>query len=535
MDILSLAMLAFLVAILALNLRIVFWPRAAHGAAELNPVLDRLQSIKGDVERLDRVVREDGEQARTGADDRGRLLREEVTKSLTDSRTEMSTAISAIRTEIVTALNNASQELRESSSELSKVQKEKLDDVAVKLTGMTNTLETRLEANRTTIETRLGELRNESIESANKLREEMQQSLARIGEGLREGAKESSETLRLSLETMVGKIDRLSETNSVALDKLRNENSEKLEQMRITVDEKLQGTLEKRLGESFQLVSERLEAVHKGLGEMQTLATGVGDLKKVLTNVKVRGTWGETQLSNLLQQVFSPEQYHVNHPTRPGSAERVEFAIRFPGQGAEDQEVLLPIDAKFPIADYERIVEAAERSDAGAVEAASRALEVRIKGAARDVRDKYINPPNTTDFAILFLPTEGLYSEITRRAGLFDQIQNEFRVVIMGPHNLNAYLNALQMGFRTLAVQRRSSEVWEILGKVKTEFNKYGDVLDKVQQKLQEASKSVDAVAVRHRAVSRSLRVVAEPAQIQSQTLLGSPLLTEVSENDEDD
>jgi DNA recombination protein RmuC len=535
MDMILLSALVVLAVNLALTVRIAFWPKAAGEAADMNPVLDRLQAIKGDVERLDRVVREDGEQARTGADDRGRLLREEVTKSLTDTRTEMSQAMAAIRGEVVTALNKASQELRESSGELSKVQKERLDDVSVKMTSMTNALEVRLEANRSTIELRLNELRNESIEAANKLREEMQQSLARMGEGLREGAKESSETLRLSLETMLGKIDRLSETNSLALDRLRNENTEKLEQMRVTVDEKLQGTLEKRLGESFQLVSERLEAVHKGLGEMQTLATGVGDLKKVLTNVKVRGTWGETQLSNLLRQIFSPEQYHENHPTRPGSSERVEFAIRFPGQGPEDQEVLVPIDAKFPIADYERIVEAAERSDVGAVEAASKALEVRIKGAARDVRDKYINPPNTTDFAILFLPTEGLYSEVTRRPGLFDQIQNEFRVVIMGPHNLNAYLNALQMGFRTLAVQRRSSEVWEILGKVKTEFNKYGTVLDKVQQKLQEASKSVDDVAVRHRAVSRSLRVVAEPAQIQSQTILGSPSVAEISEIEEAD
>ncbi len=484
MDMILLSALVILAGNLALTVRIAFWPKAAGAATDLNPVLERLQAIKGDVERLDRVVREDGEQARSGAEERGRLLRGEVTKALTDSRTEMSQAMTAIRGEIVTALNKASLELRESSNELSKAQKERLDDVGVKLTGMTQILETRLEANRNTIENRL---------------------------------------------------TALSETNSQALDRLRNENTEKLEQMRVTVDEKLQGTLEKRLGESFKQVSDRLEAVHKGLGEMQTLATGVGDLKKVLTNVKVRGTWGETQLANLLAQVFSPEQYHTNHATRPGSAERVEFAIRLPGQGPDDREVLLPIDAKFPREDYERLVEASERGDAEAVEVAAKALDIRIKKAAKDIRDKYLNPPLTTDFAFLFLPTEGLYAEILRRPGLAEQIQNEFRVVISGPTTLNALLNALQMGFRTLAVQRRSSEVWEILGKVKTEFNKYGDVLDRVKKKLEEAAKTVDDVNVRHRAVARSLRLVAEPEQMVAQSLLGTPSVTEISGSEEVD
>lgn len=453
--------LIILALILALTLRIAFWPKTKGGNAN-SAILDRLQSIKGDVERLDRVVREDGGQARTGADERGRLLRAEVTRSLTDSRTEMSLAMTTIRTEIVTALNNASQELRDSSGALSKVQKERLDDIGVKLSGMTQMLEAKLT-------------------------------------------------------------------------ELRNDNALKLEEMRLTVDEKLQGTLDKRLGESFQRVSELLEAVHKDSGEMRTLATGVGDLKKVLTNVKVRGTWGETQLANLLAQVFSPAQYRVNHPTRPGSSERVEFAIRLPGQGPEDQEVLLPIDAKFPREDYERLVEAADRGDADAVEVAAKALDARIKAAARDIHDKYINPPLTTDFAILFLPTEGLYAEILRRPGLAEQLQNDFRVAIAGPTSLNALLNALQMGFRTLAVQRRSSEVWETLGKVKTEFSKYGDALDRVKKKLEDATKSVDDVNVRHRAVTRSLRDVAEPAQLHAQVVVGSPSITEFSAADEDD
>lgn len=546
MDMVFLSALVVLAVNLVLTVRIAFWPKAAGAATDLNPVLDRLQVIKGDVERLDRVVREDGEQARTGADERGRLLRDEVTKALSESRAEMSQAMSAIRGEIVAALNKASLELRESSNELSKAQKERLDDVGAKLTGMTHTLETRLEANRNTIESRLTALQAESVETAIKLRGEMQQSLAKMGEGLREGAKESSETLRLSLETMVGKIDRLSETNSQALDKLReslqtnlttlrNENSEKLEQMRVTVDEKLQGTLEKRLGESFKQVSERLDAVHNGLGEMKTLATGVGDLKKVLTNVKSRGTWGETQISNLLAQVFSPEQYLVNAPTRPGSSERVEFAIRIPGRGPEDMEQLLPIDAKFPMADYERLVEASERIDVEAVEVAAKALEDKIKVAARAIRDKYINPPHTTDIAILFLPTEGLYSEILRRRGLADLLQNDFRVIIAGPTNLLALVNIIQAGYQRQAIERRSGEVWEILGKAKTEFNKYGGVLDKVKKKLEEATKSVDDVNVRHRAVTRSLTLVAEPEQVQAQVLLGAPSVTEISGSEEVD
>jgi DNA recombination protein RmuC len=301
--------------------------------------------------------------------------------------------------------------------------------------------------------------------------------------------------------------------------------------MRQTVDEKLQGTLEKRLGESFKIVSERLEEVHKGLGEMQTLATGVGDLKRVLTNVKVRGVWAENQLSNLLAQVFSPEQYFTNHSTRPGSSERVEFAIRFPGRDPDDHEVLLPIDAKFPKEDYERLVAAAEVGDEDAVEAAIKALEIRIKGAASDICDKYICPPHTTDFALMYLPTEGLYAEVLRRPGLADFLQQEFRVAVAGPTTIHAFLNSLQMGFRTLAIQRRSSEVWEILGAVKTEFGKYGAVLDKVQKKLQEASSTVDAVAVRHRAVIRSLRTVADVPDLRAQELLSTPVLVDGAES----
>ncbi|HXT17269.1 MAG TPA: DNA recombination protein RmuC [Gemmatimonadaceae bacterium] len=296
----------------------------------------------------------------------------------------------------------------------------------------------------------------------------------------------------------------------------REELRVQLASIRSTVDEQLQGTLERRLGESFNIVSERLELVHKGLGEMQSLAAGVGDLKKVLTNVKTRGTWGEVQLGNLLEQILTPAQYAQNVCTKGEGAERVEFAIRLPGrsaeQGANDQ-VWLPIDAKFPQEDYARLIEAAEAGDAAAVDQASRALELRVRQCARDIAEKYVAPPGTTDFGIMFLPTEGLYAEIIRRPGLPDVLQREYRVMVSGPTTLAALLNSLQMGFRTLAIEQRSSEVWTVLGEAKTEFRRYADALEKIRNKLQEASSAVDKASVRTRAIERKLRGVEEIEQ----------------------
>lgn len=319
--------------------------------------------------------------------------------------------------------------------------------------------------------------------------------------------QETAATLKAFGDSLNQRVDALSLALERRVERLAAESGARLEEMRRTVDEKLQGTLEQRLGESFRQVSERLEQVHRGLGEMQTLAAGVGDLKRVLGNVKARGTWGEMQLAQLLEQVLTADQYRANVPTLPGSAERVEFAIRLPGSEA-GAEVLLPIDAKFPREDYERLIEAADRADAEAVETAARALETRLKASARDIRDKYLHPPHTTDFAVMFLPTEGLYAEALRRPGLIDQLQREYRVVPAGPTTLAALLNSLQMGFRTLAIEKRSSEVWQLLGAVKSEFAKYGDVLDKVQKKLAEASNQIEQVAVRRRAMDRKLRQV---------------------------
>jgi DNA recombination protein RmuC len=295
----------------------------------------------------------------------------------------------------------------------------------------------------------------------------------------------------------------------------RAELRQQIDAIRSTVDEHLQGTLERRLDESFTIVSERLELVHQGLGEMRTLAAGVGDLKKVLTNVKVRGTWGEMQLGNLLEQILTPAQYAKNVCTRGEGSERVEFAIRLPGRDAGAAQVWLPIDAKFPNEDYARLCEAVDAGDALAAEAASKALEIRVKQCARDISDKYVAPPMTTDFAIMFLPTEGLFAEVLRRPGLADWIQREYRVSIAGPTTLAALLNSLQMGFRTFAIEKRSSEVWTVLGEAKTEFRRYADVLDRIKHKLLEATSAVDRATIRTRAIERKLQSVEEVTELQ--------------------
>lgn len=358
----------------------------------------------------------------------------------------------------------------------------------------------------------MGQARREQAEGSKGLREE-------VGVILRDVA----ELQKTTLEAMNLRIARLTETVGESLARIQQDNAAKLEQMRQTVDEKLQTTLEARLGQSFQLISERLERVHQGLGEMQTLASGVGDLKKVLTNVKTRGTWGEIQLGNLLEQMLAPEQFIANAAPREGSGERVEYVIRLPGAGDGKSEVWLPIDAKFPREDYERLLDAVERADPEAVEASIKALELQIRKFAKDIRDKYINPPRTTDFALLFLPTEGLYAEVLRRPGLVDQLQREYRVNLCGPTTLGALLNSLQMGFRTLAIQKRSSEVWEVLAAVKTEFGRFGEVLDRVHKKLGEATTTIEQVAVRKRAIDRKLRDVSALPAVEAQSLLDLP------------
>jgi len=339
------------------------------------------------------------------------------------------------------------------------------------------------------------------------LRRALDELRASVNSDLGAGRKESSETLDRTTKALEERVERLRQSNEQRLRELQEDNSRKLDQMRAVVDERLQKTLETRLGESFKQVSDRLEQVHKGLGEMQTLAGEVGGLKKVLANVKTRGTWGEVQLGNLLEEVLAPEQFERNVETKPGSGQRVEFAIRLPGRG-EGEAVWLPIDAKFPREDYERLLAAQDQADAAGAESAAKQLEARVKGFAWDIHDKYLNPPQTTDFGIMFLPTEGLYAEVLRRPGLADALQRESRVVVAGPTTLWAVLNSLQMGFRTLAIEQRSSEVWKLLGAVKAEFGKFGDVLDKVHKQLQTASNTVEDASRKTRTIGRKLRQV---------------------------
>jgi DNA recombination protein RmuC len=393
---------------------------------------------------------------------------------------------------------------------------------------------------------KLDGIRTESTTGGKQLREEVIAALKGITDTTTKTMGELANVQKGQLETMSSTIGKLSESNEKKLEAVREtvegelrrmqgDNAKQLEQMRQTVDEKLQGTLEKRLGESFKQVSERLEQVHKGLGEMQTLATGVGDLKKVLTNVKTRGTWGEVQLGVLLEQVLNPDQFAANVSTKD-AGERVEFAVKLPGQGTDkDETVWLPIDAKFPIEDYQRLTEAQERADVEAVEIAGKQLENRVKACARTISEKYLNPPKTTDFGILFLPIEGLFAEVIRRTGLIETIQRESRVIIAGPTTLWSILNSLQMGFRTLAIQKRSSEVWNLLAAVKTEWTKYGEVLEGVQKKLHQASETIEKAKVRSRAIGRKLSDVQELPADDAKLLLPNHLVDDDTEKLEAD
>jgi DNA recombination protein RmuC len=390
------------------------------------------------------------------------------------------------------------------------------------------------------------ELRHEIGESARNGRLELTQNLATFQQSLVQQAAEATRTQNTQIDafgqqlallqktlsdTLTLQLSSLSESNArrmsevratleAQLAQLQQTNIAKLDEMRATVDEKLQTTLHARLGESFKQVADRLEQVHKGLGEMQTLAAGVGDLKHLLTNVKTRGMFGEAQLAALLEQVFVPDQYAAQVATRPGSKNVVDFAIRLPGKSDSGEPLWLPIDAKFPNEDYERLLDAQQRADAVAAEGAAKALEVRIRLEAKSIAEKYIEPPYTTDFAILFLPTEGLYAEVLRRPGLMEALQREHRITLAGPTTLLAMLSSLQMGFRTLALEKRSSEVWQVLGAVKTEFGKFGDVLAKVKSQTETVLNTLSSAEVRSRAMGRVLRQVEALPDEQAQALL---------------
>jgi len=402
-------------------------------------------------------------------------------------------------------------------------------------------LERMLERQERALREEMARNREESALQARQGREELVAAMTGLGDSLLKRMSDIAQLQKNQLDIFAAQLNNLTSSNEERLDKLRDtveerlrllqeDNAKKLEQMRATVDEKLHDTLEKRLGESFKLVSERLESVQKGLGEMQNLASGVGDLKKVLTNVKTRGTYGEIQLGSLLEQILAPGQYETNVETRAGSGQRVEFALKLPGRdGTSAAVVWLPLDAKFPQEDYLRLVEAQENGDAAAALEAGKQLERAVRESAKNIRDKYLDPPHTTDFGVMFLPTEGLYAEVLKRSGLFETLQREFKVVVTGPTTLAALLNSLQLGFRTLAIEKRSAEVWNMLGAVRTEFHKFGEILDKTRKKIQEAGNQIDAASVRTRAIERKLKGVQELPAPEAADLL------EIDEQTEDD
>ncbi len=412
--------------------------------------------------------RDDGSTLKSLGDSLQQAARQDTERLERELRTEVQDSARGTRQELAGTLSLFQQTLLTQSGDVARTQNEQIDSFRTQLAAT---------------------------------QQQQEAALHRFGETL-------ADQLRLLSDANERRLAEVRTTVETRLAALQEGNEKKLEQMRATVDEKLHATLEQRLGESFKQVADRLEQVHKGLGEMQTLARDVGSLNRVLTNVKTRGIFGEVQLAGLLEQVFTPEQYATNVATVPGSAERVEFAIRLPGQRDDGQPLWLPIDAKFPREDYERLIEAQERADLAAMEAAAKGIETRLRLEARTIRDKYIAPPHTTDFAILFVPTEGLYAEALRRPGLVQAMQREHKVMLAGPTTLLATLTSLQMGFRTLALERRSAEVWEVLGAVKTEFGKFGEVLARTRKKLEEATNTIDQAQTRTNVMTRRLKSV---------------------------
>lgn len=465
MDIVTLIVLCVAVILLVL----LFLRKSGDSSVVLEEQTSR---TKQELERIERCLRD--EIARN---------REEVGQNARQAREELSASVNAF-----------AAETRSQMKDIADLQKSQLDSFSKQLLGLTQTNE----------------------QNGRASREEMRLSLNGFSENL-------VKQLQALTQSSGEKSDKMRETIEARLQTLQEDNSKKLEQMRATVDEKLHETLEERLGQSFKRVSDQLAAVHEGLGEMRSLASGVGDLKKVLTNVKSRGTWGEVQLGNILEQILTPEQFGKNVPTKPGSNDRVEYAVKLPGRDTSNGSVLwLPIDAKFPQEDYQRLIDAQEQANPVLAEDASNKLEARIKNEARSIREKYVDPPHTTDFGIMFLPTEGLFAEVIRRPGLADGLQRDYRVIVAGPTTLAALLNSLQMGFRTLAIEKRSSEVWALLGTVKTEFGRFGDILEKTQKKLHEASSTIEDAARKSRTIERRLKGVQElPAQ-QTLSLLSA-------------
>lgn len=438
---------------------------------------------------------------------------------------------------IAVYLTGSVSKLKENSAAMEQVSRELL----IRLQN----IEKRMEDTERGIGEEFTSMRKEQRDEARAGREEQARGIASFGDAQAKRIKEIGDLQRESLDAFSHQLTDVSRLNEEKLEAIRatvesklqdlyKSNEEKLEKMRATVDEQLHSALEKRLGEAFATVSERLEQVHKGLGEMKALTSDVGDLKKVLSNVKVRGTWGEMQLRALLEQILTSDQYSENVATKPNSGERVEFAILLPGGRDGGSPVWLPVDSKFPLEDYQRLVSASELGDAASLSDAQKALKIRVIEEAKAIRDKYLEPPFTTDFGILYLPIEGLYAEVLRIDGLCDTLSRDYRVAVAGPTTFAALLNSLQMGFRTLAIEKRSSEVWVLLGKVKTEFDKFGAVLEKTKQKIEQAGKELEHAEIRTRAIKRTLRDVQELPSGEYEPLINDNCISSGEEDTEE-
>jgi DNA recombination protein RmuC len=471
----AILLLLFIVALLFVNL-VLGWILVVRQRAQTEGRQNLVKELATPLERLERELR--------GA---------------------VQSATQSLRTEQAAQLSQFQQMLLNQQAESTRTQNSQLDAVALQLQSLQKSVGD-------TLVQQVGHLTQTNTQSLQSLQAQLVERLDALRQTTDHRLVESRQSADQKLEEVRGTVE-------VRLREMQADNEKKLEQMRLTVDEKLHATLEQRLGESFKQVAERLELVHRGLGEMQTLAQGVGDLKRVFSNVKSRGVFGEIQLAGLIEQVFTPEQYGVNVETVPGSGARVEYAIRLPGRG--DGPLWLPIDAKFPREDYERLLDAQDRADKPSADLAAKALELRLREEAKTIHAKYIAAPHTSDFGILFLPTEGLYAEALRRPGLVESLQREHRVMLAGPTTLLALLNSLHMGFRTLALEQRSTEVWKVLGAVKTEFAKFGDVLAKTRKKLDEASNTIGAAETRTRAMHRQLSSVEALPADETQSVLG--------------
>ena len=505
-------LLVSLVVLVVINIVLTLTHKKAND--NTNELKNYLIKIDSEATKIDPLIRDEFSRSR-----------EENRKSFKENREELSVSFKLL-----------GDTLSQTIANLSSAQKDQFDSFSIQLNELVKTFDDKTQKLLELLDKSAKENRTEQTVSLKSFEDKFTQNVKDFNDLQKQKFEDLSIKQEQIKKDTEEKLKEIRETVGNSLQKLQDENSKKLEEMRIVVDEKLHETVEKRFNESFKLISERLEQVHKGLGEMQTLASGVGDLKKVLTNVKTRGNLGEIQLGAILEQILSPEQFEQNAVIKENSQERIEYVIKLPGKSNDYKSLLLPIDSKFPTEDYQRLLDAYENMSSlntKDVEIISKQFENAVKKNAKDIRDKYINPPVTTDFAIMFVPTEGLYAEILRRTGLFEILQRDYKITVVGPTNLVAFLSSLQMGFKTLAIEKRSSEVWEILGAVKTEFGNFGTILEKTKKKLQEATNVIDQAGVRSRVIERKLRTVQELPQEQSIALLGEAIEIEQDQEPE--